>query len=652
MIARLKVLIGSAVCAAALMSSSAPAQDHVVNFEDAEIQAVIEDVSSVTGYTFIIDPSVRGRVSITSQSALSAEEYFQVFLSTMRVHGYTVVPTSSGAFQVVPDNLGARNTSPVTDDLRGDRYVTTVVRLDHVGVRDAIDVLRPMVGASGFVNGMESASSVVMVDYAENVRRMLQVINDLDRDTSVFEMVELNNVSAGEMARIIQTVRTSNASGDDDRTFNVTVAPIPASNTVLLRGNPDAVRDMITLVRRVDAVSQSNQNFRVVALSHTNGSDMLPILEQVVESFTAEDSTGRRPTVSYHGPTNSLVINADPDVQRELEIVIRQLDVRRPQVLVEGIIVEISDGMAEDLGVQFLLTGGDSGDAPLVMTRYSNTSPDLLALTGALAFDNTSSNSDGTTTSSDNTLRDAALTSLLGFEGAALGFGGEDSDGRLFGVILNAVESDTESNVLATPSIVAMDNQEASFLSGQEIPITTGETLSSDNNNPFRTIDREEVGVKLTVTPQINDGDTIRLDIFQEVSSVLGAVTTGSTDLITSKRSITTTVLADNGEIIVLGGLIQQDDQTTIQGIPGLMNMPGVGRLFRSEGESSTRTNLMVFIRPTIIRSEADMAALTNRRYDYISGQQRAASTDGSSSLEDIVRVLMDDTPLSAAEDE
>jgi general secretion pathway protein D len=581
-------------------------------------------------------------VTITSQSPLTPEQYFQVFLSTMRVHGYAVVPTASGAFQIVPEQSGARTTSPVNADVRGDQYVTSVVHLTHAGTRDALAVVRPMVSASGFVNAAEGGNVLVIVDYAGNVARIRQVLRDLDRDTSVVEMVELANVSATEMTRIIQTVRSRNSAGEDDMVYGVTVAPIPASNTVILRGNRDAVAQMTALVRRVDGVSRSNQGFRVIYLSHADGEDLLPILREVIESMAGTDGLTRRPSVSHHAPTNALVVNADPDIQRELELVIRQLDIRRPQVLVEGIVVEMSDTVAQELGVQMLLGGGE-GDTPLAMTRFGSNRPDLLTLTGAVASPG------GNDSDFNQDLRTAALNSLLNATGGTLGFGGQNSDGRLFGLVLNAVERDVNSNVLATPSILAMDNEEASFLSGQEIPVTTGEVLGDGNANPFRTVERQEVGVRLHVRPQITEGDTIRLLIQQEVSSVAGTVNDDTTDLITNKREIQTTVLADNGEIVVLGGLIQQEDEDGVTGVPGLSRVPGLGRLFRSEGSETRRTNLMVFIRPTIIRSEADMRAVTGNRYDFIRNRQIAGDPDGTSSLESVVEMMMADMPATGA---
>jgi general secretion pathway protein D len=643
LIAGLLALALSVMAPAAALAQSG-GQGSVVNFNQAEIQAVIDDVSSVTGYTFIVDPNVRGRVTITSQAPLTPDQYFQVFLSTMRVHGFAVVPTASGAYQIIPEQAGARTSSPVNSNLRGDQYVTAVVRLTHAGTRDALTVVRPMVSPNGFVNAAEGGNALVIVDYAENVSRIRQVLRDLDRDTSVVEMVELSNVSAGEMARIIETIRTRNTSGEDDMAFGVTVAPIPASNTIVLRGNREAVAEMISLIRRVDGVSRSNQGFRVIYLSHADGEDLLPILQQVVETMADDETMARRPSVSYHAPTNAVVVNADPDIQRELELVIRQLDIRRPQVLVEGIVVEMSDTVADELGVQMLLAGGE-GDAPLAMTRFGSNTPDLLALTGAI----TSPGDDDSDFNDD--LRQAALNSLLGAAGGTIGFGGQNGDGTLFGLVLNAVESDRNSNVLATPSILAMDNEEASFLSGQEIPVTTGEVLGDDNSNPFRTVQRQEVGVRLHVRPQITEGNTIRLLIEQEVSSVAGTVNDDTTDLITNKREIQTTVLADNGEIIVLGGLIQQEDEDSVTGVPGLSRVPGVGRLFRSEGTERRRTNLMIFIRPTIIRDEADMRAVTDNRYGYIRSQQIANDPQGASSLESIVEMMMVDMPRGSADD-
>lgn len=601
----------AAMAALCLLAPAARAQDgQVLNYRDADIRAVIDDVSLVTGYTFIVDPAVTGMVTITSQTPLSQDEFFAVFLSTLRVNGFTAVRTAPGTYQIVPDQEAARAGGPVGGSANGDQFVTAVIRLNHASARGAAGALRPIMSPQGIVNSVDGTNIIVLVDYAANVDRARGVIAGLDRDTSVYEVVSLANVGANDMAQIIEGMGTRGGSGEDG-IYGVTVVPVPSSNSILLRGDRDAVARMRELAQQVDAVSVSTQDYRVVTLSHADGATLLPILEGISAQLSGgEGAPASTISVAFHAQTNSLIINAPPDAQRQLESVIRQLDVRRPQVLVEAIIVEISDTAARDLGVQFLLSGDTDGDAPFLMTRYRGVNPDLLAIAGALTVgENDESNA------ANPSLRDLALASLLNAGGVTAGFAGEDGNGNIFGLILNALQADVNSNILSTPSILTLDNQEASILVGQQIPITTGEVLSSNNNNPFRTIERQDVGVQLEVRPLINDGDTIQLFIRQEVSSVFGTVSNNSDELITNQREIETTVLADNGEIIVLGGLIQRDEQENVSGVPGLSRLPGVGRLFRSEGRSASRTNLMVFIRPTIIRSAADMRSATAESY-------------------------------------
>tara|TARA_R110002073_G_scaffold18859_1_gene69625 strand:- start:3627 stop:5579 length:1953 start_codon:yes stop_codon:yes gene_type:complete len=639
-LSRLANTLAQAACALALglaapggLVAPALAQDNVLNFQNADIRAFIDDVSLVTGYTFIVDPEVRGQVTITSQVSLDEAGVFEVFLATLRVNGYAAVRTRPGVYQIVPDSEGPRAGGAGRDA----SFVTAVVRLEHANARGAVTALRPIMSPQGVINPVEGSNVLVMVDYAANIERARSVLTGLDRDTSVFEMMEMQNVSASDMAGIIDGMRRQNGTDAESGMFGVTVVPVPSSNSILLRGERDAVDQMRELATRVDAVSRSSQDYRVVYLSHADGASLLPILENISAEIAGEAGAGAgNVSVAFHAATNALIINAPPDAQRQMEQVIRQLDIRRPQVLVEAIIVEISDAASRDLGLQFLLSGDDDGDAPFVMSQYNNARPNLLALTGALTF---AENDDDTATSPS--LRTAAINSLLAASGITAGFGGQDSNGNLFGIILNAVRDDQDSNILSTPSILTLDNEDASILVGQQIPITTGEALGANNTNPFRTIERQDVGVQLEVRPQISEGDTIRLFIRQEVSSIFGPVNSSSTDLITNNREIQTTVLADNGEIIVLGGLIQQDQQDSVSAVPGLGRIPGVGRLFRSEGTSTVRTNLMVFIRPTIIRSAADMRNATGRSYSQVRSGANGSQPPGLNDLDAIAQMMM-----------
>ncbi|AZU03311.1 general secretion pathway protein D [Glycocaulis alkaliphilus] len=633
MIVRIAAILASLV----LFSGVCAAQSEertTLNFRNADMTAFIEDMAALTGYTFVVDPQIRGVVTITSQGPVTREEAFQVFLATLRVHGFSAVPTAPGVYQIRAEREGARSGAPLGGD--DGLFSSSVVRLQSASAREAVRTLGAMSSAVGTLSALESGNSVVIVDYASNVSAIEQALRALDRDSTVVEMVSLENVSADEMARIIERLRQPAFQGEDNRRFALNIAPVPASNTLLIRGEMSAVRDIIALIRRVDAVSRSNQSFRVIALNHADGAALLPILEQVSVSLTPADSEGgaaRRASIAHHAPTNTIVVNADPDQLRELELVIRQLDVRRPQVLVEAIIVEISDQTARDLGLQLLLSGNAGSSTPFLTTRYG-ASPDILAVAGGLA-------ARGDDDASES-LREAAIQSLLRSSGALIGVGGQNSNGAIFGAILNALEADTSSNILSKPSILTLDNEEASIIVGQQIPITTGEVLGSNNSNPFRTIERQDVGVQLRVQPQISDGDTIRLHLRQEVSSVAGPVSQTFAELVTNNRAIETTVLADNGEIIVLGGLIERDEQRADSGVPGLRRVPVLGRAFRNEGRSDRRTNLVVFIRPTIVRSAADMRALALEAYANASEEQRRATNGRGSSLEDVVRMMMD----------
>ena len=369
---------------------------------------------------------------------------------------------------------------------------------------------------------------------------------------------------------------------------------------------------------------------------------------------SAPPGPGRAVIARYEG-ANALVISAPPDVQRSLSEVIRKLDVRQEQVLVEAIIVEISDNAAKQLGVQFLLAGTGGSSVPFAVTNYSNSAPNLLAIAGAIGareLDRTqTTTSDGVTTtgrtssSAGDALEKAAVNSLLGVTGSLFGFGGEIGNDALFGAVINAVKSDTASNVLSTPSIMTLDNQEARILVGQEVPMTTGEALSPNFDNAFRTVQRQDVGVQLEVKPQINAGGAIKLFLRQEVSSIAGPVATGSADLIINKREIETTVTVDDGDIIALGGLIDENERRTIEKVPLLGDIPVLGEIFTSRSRSRTKTNLMVFIRPTIVRNRQDAQAISARRYAYTREMQQERYPKQEPSLDALVRDYMGAAP-------
>jgi general secretion pathway protein D len=386
---------------------------------------------------------------------------------------------------------------------------------------------------------------------------------------------------------------------------------VERSNSILLRGQIGVIEQIKRVISRLDSNSSQSSNLKVIYLKYAKAEDLTGILEKVAESLEeeipSESSKKNTTNIGFHNDTNALIISAQPDILKSLESVISQLDIRRAQVLVEALIVEISDKLARDLGVQFLFTG-DGESSPVATQRFGTPNPDLISTIGA-------ETSEDSITSS--TMQTRAANSLLALDGLAVGVARFKASGTSFAAILNLIAQDGDSNVLSTPSIMTMDNEEASIVVGQEIPITTGETLSGSNSNPFRSVTRQEIGVKLVVRPQINEGNAVKMHINQEVSSIFGPLGEMSTDLITNKRNIRTTVLVEDRETIVLGGLIDDDVQESVKKVPFLGDIPLLGRLFKTTSITRTKRNLMVFLRPTIVRDSEDVRAISNRKYNY-----------------------------------
>ncbi|MDP2260285.1 MAG: type II secretion system secretin GspD [Caulobacter sp.] len=632
------------LCAAPL--TDARAQTQTLNVQDADIRAFIQDVSRSTGYTFVIDPRVKGVVSVSSSGPLTRAELFDVFLSTLRANNFVAVPTGSGAYRIEPSENAARQPSAA-----GGQFTTQVFRLRSIDAQAAAEILKPLVGPQGQVIANPRGNTLVVADYADNVRRIRGLITQIDQDRSSTRAVTLRNSSAREVAAVITSLTALSGADGKPTRGPVSVVAVEGSNTVLLRGEPEAIDRLLPLIADLDLRARSNDDVKVIFLKHANAEQMLPVLQQLLglpvagagaasgeggrggAEAAAQPAGGLRVGIARYPGANALIISAPPDTQRMLAEVITKLDVRREQVLVEAIVVEVSDNAARELGVQFIL-GGGKGDVPFAVTNYSNTAPNILALAGAVAGEKNLPEDSATLSA----LRDAAVSSLLGANGLLTGGVGQLDNGAIFGVIVNAVRRDSGSRLLSTPSVLTLDNEEATFLVGQEVPITTGEVLGSANNNPFRTIQRQNVGIQLEVKPQINAGGGITLFLRQEVSSVAGPVAEGSSELILNKRELETTVLVDDGQIVVLGGLLDENERTSVNAVPGLSEIPVLGGLFKSKARTGGRTNLMIFIRPRIIRSAADAQAVTAPRYDFIRGDPALVDRSGANALDALVQ--------------
>ena len=533
-----------------LISISASLHTTQINMRDADIRIFSADIAKLTNKTIVLDPRIKGNVTVISDQDLDPDEAYAVFLSVLRLHGFSAIQTGD-VIKVMPES-GARQDAS-SERISQDSLTTEVIRLSGADARTLVPLLKPLVNKQGHIAAYEPTNSIILADYEGNVYRLKEVLAQLDR-----------------------------SSGSKDT------------------------------------------NLKVVYLNYAKASDIQLILEKMATSLenakASSSSSGLKTTsIESHEDTNALIISAKQDILAELESVIDKLDIRRAQVLVEAIIVELSDSLAKDLGVQFLFRG-DGDNTPLVAQRFGSPNPDLISSVASESLADSSGSS---------ALGTAAVNSLLGIEGLAVGVGRINSSGNIFASIINLVAEDSDSNILSTPSIMTLDNEQASIVVGQEIPITTGETLSSSNSNPFRSVNREEVGIKLEVTPQINEGNAVRLTINQEVSSVYGPITPSSTDLITNKRVIKTTVLVEDGDTIVLGGLIDDNVQEIERRVPILGNIPLIGRMFRSTSTSRTKRNLIVFIKPTIIRDSETMRVIGNSKYNFYQNLQEEKINSG-----------------------
>ena len=614
-----------------------------LNYEDADIRVVIDEVAVRTGRTFLLDPAVQGRVTIKSppNGGVCADEAWELFLAMLRVNDFTAARISEGKYKILPIQEAARAGSRVgADDVTGDEYVTQIVRLKYIDAREAAANLAQIIGNNGVVSPMRSGNSIIIVDTAANAQRLQNVLRELDRDTTIYRTIALNHASAADAARVVQELAQEIAEESGQGGGNFSVVPIEASNSILLRAEPTLVRRLESVVSEIDRFGQNASDLSVVYLNHADAEDLAPLLEDVANKGPVgpegERIGGARATISFHKPTNAVIINGDADIQRTLKNVIAQLDVRRPQVLVEAIVVDVSEDLARELGVQYFLTGNEDSGVPFSATNFSS-GPNVLAAAGSALLESGSFPVGLDATESDdlsNQFATTALNSLLGVQGLALGGGTDLGNGNLFGAILTALQTDTDTNVLSTPSVVTLDNQTARLQVGQEIPITTGEAVGNDFSNAFRTVNREQVGVILEVTPQINDGNSVTLELTQEISSVAGPIIASSTDLITNKREITTTALIDDGEILVIGGLIDEIRSINEDKVPLLGDLPGVGNLFKSTSRERRRQNLMVFIRPTVIRDKDTAKAATRKKLDYIRARELLARGNPRSDLD------------------
>lgn len=597
--------------------TQAIADEITLNLKDADIRALISTVSKFTGKNFIIDPRVKAKVTVISANTLTPDAVYEVFLSVLQVHGYAAVPTGS-VIKIVPEVNAKQGPLPLSDSkdtYPADELITKIIRLDHVPASQLVPILRPLVPQQGHLAAYNPTNTLIITDHAGNIKRLLKIIAGVDRpDSDEMEIIPLKHASASELVRILNSLNPGGAGAGKGATKKIKLAADDRTNSVLVTGDRSARLRMRATISYLDTpLEDGSGNTHVIYLKYAKAENLAKILTGLKEEGKKAKATrvkaapqkvttgsviSQNAIIQADEETNALIITADPNTVKNLKAVIRQLDIRRAQVLIEAIIAEITVTNDKEVGVGLAIDGAnrDSGALPVGVSNFAGIGDILAATIGGGTVESVPS-------------------------GLSFALGGEGASGVRYGALLRALQTDQNTNILSTPNIVTLDNEEAELIVGQNLPFVTGSftgTGSTDPNNPFQTIERQDVGLTLKVTPQINEGDTVQLVIEQETSSVIpGTVELG---IATRKRSIKTNVLVDDGGILILGGLIQEEVTDTESKVPLLGDIPIIGFLFRSESTTKSKANLMVFLRPSILRDHKDATFVTNEKYNYIRG--------------------------------
>ncbi|MGX8219366.1 type II secretion system secretin GspD [Psychrobacter celer] len=648
----------------------ASAESWKVNLQDADIKAFINEVATITNQNFVLDPRINGNVTVISNKALSRDEIYQLFLSVMQVNGIAAIDSGT-TVKLVPDNVAKQ--SGVAVDLRGDSVgeslATRVIYLTNTQAAEVLGVIRPLMPQSAHAAAVPGVNALVLSDRADSLNQLTALIRDLDSNVNdSLRVIPLRHVDSERMMELISALVSSAGSGQAQGGSNqLKVIADSASDRLLVKGSPEMIAKVQEMVNQLDTTpSRRLSGLRVFRLKYASASHIAEMLRgllanqsinsagatSTLESASLNDASsagaglssaandtstnstaasalssrgagagsasanGRPFSIIADETQNAVIVNAAPELMFEIEDAVNQLDSRRAQVLIQAAIVEVSGDDATQLGVQWALGNANSGYG---VVNFNNVGASATSLAAAALAGGSSIS--------------AAAGSIAG---ALIGIGdsSKDSQGntQFYGAILQALDSTTSANLLSMPSILTLDNEKASILVGQNVPFVTGSYTTSGNSstNPFQTIDRQDIGINLNVIPHIGDNGTVRLEVSQEVSSVVPGSTGNASGLITNKSLINTTILADDQQTIALGGLMRDNTTTRQQKVPGLGNVPVIGRLFRSDNDSTQKSNLIIFLQPTILRDGGAVASVTERKYNQMRVLQLVIDKNGT----------------------
>jgi len=586
-----------------------------LNLKDADIRAFVTQVADITGYSFVVDPRVKGKVTVLSSAPMNKDEIYDLFLAVLQVHGFTAIPGEEviKVVQQVDAKQSAESLERFTE-VPSEQLITRVIQIDNANALELVPILRPLVAKYGHLAGVAAANALIVSDHSSNIRRIEQIVRELDSPSKYeVEVIQLEEAWVGDMVELLQELAPAELGqgGGDNAARKYSVTADERSNRLILRGDETFRDKMRELIRKLDQPSATGGTTKVIRLSHADAENLAEILKGVMGEVAKESTggaggssggsgSGRNTNFSVFADEglNALVVRGEPSMMQEAEMIVQALDVRRAQVMIEAAIVEISDELGQDLGVQFALGSESSGSTPVAGSNFENVGNSLGDVLGAI-------------------LSESLIEPAAG--GITIGAGQRNEDGVSWGVLLQALSTSAAANLLSTPSIITLDNQESEIIVGQNVPFRTGQsTVTGDGTtNPFTTIERRDIGLTLKVTPTISADGLVRLVVEQSTESIGDSIEAAS-DIITNKREIKTTVLADDGETIVLGGLTTDDLQVNKSKVPLLGDIPVLGRLFSSESERRVKRNLLVFLRPKIMLGKADAVAATDEKFQSL----------------------------------
>ena len=574
-----------------------------INLKNADIREFVTQVSTITGKSFIIDPRVKGNVTVISSASMTASGVYELFLSVLRVHGYAAVPNGD-VIKIVQQVLAKQSSNPrdFFNNQSSEELITSVLPVRNSPAADLVKILRPLIPQYGHIAGIDSPNALIISDHAENVARMAKMIERIDiSENQAIEIISLNEAWVEDMVELLKEIAPDQIGSNAKGPNKISIVGSTRTNSLIVKGQKETVRKIVNLIKRLDVPANRSGSTQVVRLAHSDASELAELLKNIINTEKSmENENAVKASIQADEALNALVIRAAPSTMLEVKDIIEKLDVRRLQVLIEAAIVEVTSDFTRQLGTELFVanTSSNNKTIPIGLTAPSGTLAQILQ---GIAL--------GTQQPAD--LGAAPLIAA----------GREDSDGTSFGIIIRALAGNGDINLLSTPSITTMDNKPAKIVVGQNVPFRTGSTVTGSDgaSNPFTTIQREDVGLTLEVTPHVHDGNLVRLEVHQVVSEVdpasLNAIgAAGSADLITNKREINTTILVDNQEVIILGGLIRDKETISNSRVPVLGSIPGLGLLFKSSNKSIEKQNLLVFLRPTVLDSRPSISRVTNRK--------------------------------------